>query len=305
MQLRKDIWRCAIVDASAVEILTAGSLDNWPLTWLPGSGGLRYLADPFGLWRGGRLYVFAEQFDYRDASGRIAVSEYDAALNLLDQTIVLREPWHLSYPFVFEANGDTWLLPEAYESGGLWLYRAAAFPRRWERAVRIVLDCIPLDATPFHDGERWWLFYAPAFPPSARLTELRAAYADRLEGPWHPHGGNPVHVDPRGARPGGTPIQHDNALYLPVQGCTGTYGASVRLLRIDALQPDRIAVTPTQQLHAPVAAAPFVDGCHTFSAAGAVTLIDVKRTRLSLAGLIARPLRGVHRRARAAAPYRW
>jgi hypothetical protein len=305
MQLRKDIWRCAIVGASAQEIVAAGSLDGWPLTWLPGSGGLRYLADPFGLWRGGRLYVFAELFDYRDAVGRIAVSEFDAGLNLLGQSIVLHEPWHLSYPFVFEAEGKTWLLPESFQSGGLWLYRATEFPHRWERAARIGPESVPLDATPFHDGERWWLFYAPAFPETARLTELHAAYADRIEGPWHAFVGNPVLVDPLGARPAGTPVRHDGALYLPVQGCTGTYGASVRLLRIDALRPEAIVVALADELHAPAAAAPFIDGCHTFAAAESVTLIDVKRTRFSPAGLMVRPLRGMHRRARAAAPDRW
>jgi hypothetical protein len=305
VQLKKDIWRCAIVGAPAAEILASGSLDGWPLTWIPGSGDLRYLADPFGLWRDGRLYIFAEHFDYRDAVGRIAVSEYDQKLNLVRQAIVLREPWHLSYPFVFEANGETWLLPESFQSGESWLYRAVAFPDRWERAVRIPLDHTPLDATPYHDGTRWWLFYAPAFPPAMRLTALCAAYADRLEGPWHPHAANPILIDPLGARPGGTPIRHGGSLYLPVQGCTGTYGASVRLLRVDRLEPDRIVMTATGSLHAPMAAAPFVDGCHTLSAAGAVTLIDVKQTSASLRGLLVRPLRGIRRRARAAASSRW
>ena len=305
MQLRKDIWRCAIVGASAAEIIASGSLDGWRLTWLPGSGDLRYLADPFGLWRDGRLYVFAEQFDYRDASGRIAFAEYDGGLNLQRQAIALCEPWHLSYPFVFEADGETWLLPECFQSGGLWLYRAAAFPDRWERAARIELDPVPLDATPYHDGQRWWLFYAPAFPEAARLVELCAAYADRLSGPWRPYRGNPFFVDPLGARPGGTPLRHDGRLYLPVQGCAGPYGAAVRLLRIDTLRPDRIAAAATGVLEPPNAAAPFTDGCHTLAAAGPVTLIDVKRTRLSPRGLMVRPMRGMYRRARAAAPYRW
>lgn len=305
VQLRKDIWRCAILRAPAAEILASGSLDGWPMTWIPGSGDLRYLADPFGLWRDRRLYVFAEHFDYRDAVGRIAVSEYDGALNLVRQAIVLREPWHLSYPFVFEADGETWLLPEGFQSGGSWLYRAVAFPQRWERSARIELDHIPLDATPYHDGTRWWLFYAPAFPEAARLTTLCAAYADRLDGPWTPHAANPILIDPLGARPGGTPIRHGDTLYLPVQGCTGTYGASVRLLRIDRLNPDGIVAKVTDTLLAPGIAAPFIDGCHTFSAAGEVTLIDVKQTRASLRGLLVRPLRGIRRRAGMAAPERW
>jgi hypothetical protein len=305
MQLRKDIWRCAILRAPISDIVTTWSLEGWEFDWIPGSGNLRYLADPFGLWRDGQLYVFSEWFDYRDSIGRIAVSIYDAALTLVEQRVVLREPWHLSYPFVFEAEGETWLLPESFQSGGLWLYRAVSFPYRWERTVRIALDQIPLDATPFHDGKRWWLFYAPAFPPAARLVQLCAAYADRLEGPWQPFTGNPFFTDSRGARPGGTPIWHCGDLYLPVQGCTGTYGGSIRLLRIDKLAPDNITAAFANEMRAPLAAVPFIDGCHTLAAAGPVTLIDVKQTRFSVEALASRPFRTLYRRGRASEPYRW
>jgi hypothetical protein len=305
MQLRKDFWRCAIVGASLPEIVSAGFLEGWPITWLPDAGDLRYLADPFGLWRDGRLYVFAEHFDYRDAIGRIVVVEYDDALRPIGRRVVLREPWHLSYPFVFEAAGETWLLPEAYQSGGLWLYRATHFPERWERAGRIELDQVPLDASPFHDGTRWWLFYAPAFPAEHRLTHLCAAYADDLTGPWRPFAGNPFFVDANGARPGGTPFIDGGTLHLPLQVSAGTYGAALKLLRIDRLDPERIEATPLPPFGAPAAAAPFTDGCHTLSAAGPVTLIDVKQTRFSAKGLAVRPFRAMHRRRLAAAGPDW
>ncbi|WP_176500747.1 glucosamine inositolphosphorylceramide transferase family protein [Sphingomonas sp. HMP9] len=285
--------------------MTTRSLEGFAFDWIPGSSNLRYLADPFGLWRDGQLYVFTEWFDYRDSVGRIAVSVYDAALTLVEQTVVLREPWHLSYPFVFEAEGETWLLPESFQSGGLWLYRAVSFPYRWERTVKITLDHVPLDATPFYDGERWWLFYSPAFPPAARLVQLCAAYADRIEGPWQSYIANPFFTDLHGARPGGTPIWHRGNLYLPVQGCTGTYGAAVRLLRIDKLAPDNIVAAFVNEMSAPLAATPFTDGCHTLAAVGPVTLIDVKQTRFLVGALASRPLRELYRRRQASQPYRW
>lgn len=299
MQLKKDIWRCAIVPAATQEILARGSLDHWPLTWVPGSGNLRYHADPFGIWRDEHLHVFTEFFDYRDAVGRIRVTVFDRALNLVEQAEVLHEPWHLSYPFVFEADGETWMLPEAFQSGGSWLYRAVDFPRRWERACRMQLDDIPLDATPVHDGTRWWLFYAPAYPEAHRLTHLCAAWADTLEGPWTHHAANPILADANGARPGGAPVWRGGLLHLPVQDCRGTYGAALRILRFDMLTPERIAVTDMATIRAPLSANPYLDGCHTLSGAGDVTLIDVKRTRFSAHGLVTRPLRDLRRSWRA------
>jgi hypothetical protein len=291
VQLVKDIWRPAIVAAPIDAIAAQGSIAGYPLHWFPDQGGLRFLADPFALWRGGMLYVFAEYFDYRDACGRIDVCVFDERLRFVEQRVVLREPWHLSYPFVFEAGGETWMLPEAYQSGGLTLYRAHAFPFDWEPAGRIVLDHVPLDATPvFHDG-RWWLFYAPAFPKGDRLTTLHAAYADRLQGPWTAHPGNPVLRSPSGARPGGTPFVRDGRLVLPIQDSSRSYGGALRLLEITELTPERFAASISAPLTAPSALAPFDRGLHTLSAAGGVTLVDVKRGVTSWDSLTMRPRR--------------
>ena len=300
MELAKDFWRCGVVAAEAASIVARGSLADLPVTWLPGTAGLRYLADPFGLWREGRLHVFAEAFDYRESVGHIVVTVLDATMAVLEQRVVLREPWHLSYPFVFAAEGETWMLPEAHQSGGAWLYRATAFPFGWERAVRLPLPEVPLDATLLrHDG-RWWLFYAPADPVGDRLTVLHAAFADTLTAPWTAHPANPILRDAAGARPGGTPVIVGDVPHLPLQRCTGSYGSGLRLLRLDALSPDRIAAGIVAEFGAPPSAAPFAAGCHTLSAAGPVTLIDVKRRAFSPLALAAWPVRKLRSRRRGA-----
>lgn len=299
VELIKDFWRCGVVDAPLAQIVARGSLEGLPITWLPGTSGLRYIADPFGLWREDRLHVFAEQFDYRDGVGRIVAIILDRDLRVIDERLALREPWHLSYPYVFEAEGETWMLPEAHASGALHLYRARDFPFGWERAATIALPHMPLDATPVrHDG-RWWMFYAPAQPTSARLTTLCAAHAPSLTGEWTSLP-DPILVDPRGARPGGTPVMVDEHLHLPLQRCVGSYGTGIRLLRLNALSPDRVAATVTSELDPPADAAPYRAGLHTLSAVGDVTLIDVKRRRFSPAALAAWPARLLRRRAQLA-----
>jgi hypothetical protein len=284
--LRKDIWRPAIVPLPAAALLARGTLDGLPLVWLPPMGSFRFLADPFGLWRDGRLHVFVETYDYRVRVGAIDLLVYDADFALLDRRPVLAEPWHLSYPLVFEGEGETWMLPEAHRSGRLTLYRATRFPDRWEPAHVIALDHVPVDATPlFHDG-RWWLFYTSASREPDKMAALHIAHADRLAGPWTPHPMNPVRVDRGSARPGGTPIVLDDGrIVLPVQDCRRTYGGAIRPLTITELTPDRFTADPGPALVAPAAAAPYVEGLHTLAAAGPVTLVDVKRTELSPHGL--------------------
>lgn len=285
MPLRRDIWRPAIVELPAAEIYARGGVDGAPWHWLPEETPFRFLADPFGMWRDGSLHVFAERFDYRDRVGRIDVLVYDKSFRLVEALPALVEPWHLSYPFVFEGEGETWMLPEAHRSGRLTLYRAADFPRRWEPAATIAADAVPIDASIVRHADHWWLFYSPAGRAAARAGALHAAFAKRLAGPWTPHPGNPVMTGREGSRPGGTPLPVGDGLILPVQDCGATYGGAIRPLRIARLTPDGFAATLGERIAAPSRAHPFDEGLHTIAAAGPVTLIDVKRTVLSPRGL--------------------
>ena len=296
-----DIWRCGLAKQPASDILRNG-LRAYTTLWLPELPGDVFHADPFGVWRDRRLHVFVETFSYRSYVGHIDVLTYDAALNLLGCETALREPWHLSYPFVFEADGETWLLPEAFQSGALTLYRARQFPHRWEAVCRIPLDGPAIDATPFRHRGRWWLFYTPSRDRAARRSHLHVAFADRLTGPWHLHPGNPVRVDLAGARPGGTPFVEDGVIVLPVQDCRATYGHAVRTLHISVLDETAFVAADQDGVRAAPWMAPYTDGCHTLAAAGPVTLFDVKRMDASLRAKAARLSGIVRRRLQARRP---
>ena len=285
MGLRKDIWRPAIVEATMESIVARGSIEGLALHWLPPMPSFCFLADPFGFWHQDRLHVFVETYDYRVRIGAIDVLVYDRQFNLIERGPVLNEPWHLSYPLVFAAEDDIWMLPEAHKSGGLTLYRAVDFPYRWEPAVRIALDHVAVDATPlFHDG-RWWLFYTSASQEAHKMESLHVAWAERLDGEWTTHPSNPVRVDRASARPGGSAFIADGHIVLPVQDCSRTYGGGIRPLHIHTLTPDRFEAEVGPLLPIPASAAPYIEGFHTLSSAGPVTLVDMKRTELSLHGL--------------------
>ena len=285
MPLRKDIWRPAIIAAPIADILARGTIAGLPRVWLPEMSPFCFLADPFALWRDDILHVFVERYDYRVRIGDIELLRYDRALALIDRQPVLAEPWHLSYPTIWEAEGDTWMLPEAHRSGKLTLYRADPFPTRWVPTREIALDRVAVDATPiFHEG-RWWLLYAGADSDAHKTGALFAAYANSLTDSWTPHRGNPIRLGGDSTRPGGTAIHLSGDIILPVQDCTDTYGGAISALRITKLTPDAFESHLETRLTAPADAAPYVEGLHTLAAAGDVTLVDVKRTELSARGL--------------------
>jgi len=280
-----DLWRTGIVRAPIGTIMSSG-FEGQRIEWLEPGPSFTFLADPFGLWRDDMLYLFVEAFDYRDRHGRIDVLRLDSKLRLIDRVTCLEESWHLSYPQVFEAEGATWMLPEAHRSGGLRLYHAVRFPDWWQEVARIELDVVPVDATLLRHDDRWWLFYTAATDRRSKISALHVAYADRLIGPWHPHRLNPVRIDPASARPGGRPVKIDGHWMLPMQDCSRTYGGAIRMLRIEELSPASFLASVGEPIGASPTFAPYVEGLHTLSACGDVTLFDAKRIEHSPRGLL-------------------
>lgn len=285
MPRRKDIWRCGLVARSIESVVADGGIVA-PVIWLPQEPPFQFLADPFG-WRDadGRLHIFAEHYDYRDRHGTIVSLVYDEGLRLVDRQPCLREAWHLSYPQIFAGEDAMWMLPEAHRSGGLTLYRAHDELADWRAECRIGLDCVPVDASILRHQDRWWLFYGSAASKATRLSHLHVASADRLCGPWTPHPGNPVRIDRRSARPGGTPMVIGERIMLPVQDNGATYGGGLRPLWIDRLDDRHFEAKAGAALALPETAGAYGQGMHTLSGCGDVTLFDVKRIDTSLRGI--------------------
>ncbi|WP_340266057.1 glucosamine inositolphosphorylceramide transferase family protein [Sphingobium mellinum] len=293
MPRRKDIWKSGLVAQPLPAIIAAGGISD-PVTWIAPEPDFQFLADPFG-WRDdqSRLHVFAEHYDYRTRHGTIHRLLFDDDMRLIGRQPCLVEPWHLSYPQVFAGEGATWMLPEAYRSGALTLYRDHGGLADWRAECRIALDCVPVDASILRHEGRWWLFYSPATTRLTKIAHLHVAWADRLCGPWRAHPGNPVRIDRRSTRPGGTPTVIDGRIMLPVQDCAATYGGAIRPLWIDRLDEAAFVAEAGDGLRLPASANGFDRGMHTLAACGDVTLFDVKRIDRSLRGLMLDVRRGL------------
>jgi hypothetical protein len=247
-----------------------------PVSWLPHRPG-HFAADPFGRQDGDRIHVLFEDFDQRRGRGSIGATTVDASGTWSDPEIVLDTGSHASYPYLFDAEGATWMVPETSDLAQVQLYRALEFPRRWTLEATLLRDEQVSDATILSRDGRWWLFGTSR---GRGVDEaLRIWHAPSVTGPWSLHALDPVKIDAASARPGGTPFEVDGVLYRPAQDCSRRYGGRLTISRVDALDERRFAETPVRTLE-PIA--PYRDGLHTLSAAGASTLVDGNRVRLVL-----------------------
>ena len=216
--------------------LITGVEDSEPhqfnVLWPPGN--FNY-ADPFLFRSNNASYLFFEKWQ-SGHKGSIYCVEIDDNGNASKPREVLARSYHLSYPFVFEWQGDYYLLPETSDNRSIEVYRATDFPWRWEFASTLLENTPAVDPTIVeHDG-KLWLFTSGVVPgPETNETELSIFYADSLFGKWTPHPKNPVVRDVRRARSAGGIFYHDGKLIRPGQDCSEYYGFAISLNRIDVL----------------------------------------------------------------------
>ena len=129
------------------------ALGDEPYTPLPGTEGFWY-ADPLLFHHEGGRWLFCEAFDLAAGRGSIAVMDLTDPKNPGAPRVVLQESYHLSFPTVFEWDGEVWMIPETGANRTLNLYRCTAFPDGWElvRAFPVdgkeLADTILLDKRP-------------------------------------------------------------------------------------------------------------------------------------------------------------
>ena len=198
----------------------------------------RFYADPFGIRVQGRHYVFCEDFDYRLGRGVISMTVIDGNVPPRRPTVVLERPYHLSYPFVFAANEQIWMIPETAAAEGIELYRADPFPDRWVLEGVLLRNVRAADATLLRDKGRWWIFAATSEHQSSSWDALSLFHAPDLLGPWTPHRRNPVLIDRSMARPGGALFTCRGALWRPAQNCSQGYGRGLTLCSVERLDEE-------------------------------------------------------------------
>jgi hypothetical protein len=197
--------------------------------------GYRFYADPFPFAAKGKTAILVEDFDHRTGKGVISAIPFDERGQTGPAEAVLSEPWHLSYPYVFEHRGETWMVPESSQARKISLYRSNDFPRRWVHEADLVSDIDGSDASLIQIGGKWWMFVTVRDELGGLMDGLSLFHADELLGPWVPHPSNPVLIDVDGARQAGWFHLREGRLWRPVQGCRAGYGRALGLAEVTTL----------------------------------------------------------------------
>ena len=220
----------------------------------------------------GNYYIFMEEFLYSAMKAHISVIEMDADGRWKAPMKVLERDYHLSYPFLFQWDGQLYMMPETKRNGTIELYRCTEFPLKWE-FDRVIMDNVQaVDAT-LHEVEgTWWLFCNIGGRDFSSNDELPLFYANTPFGPWSPHKLNPVKSDVRSARPAGRLFHKDGNLFRPSQDCSVRMGGAIVINRVTKLTPEHFREKSVSRID-PTWRKGLL-GTHTINTAGKLTVLD-------------------------------
>lgn len=230
----KEMWSIQIYSGNSPFHLkpTKGSLissiTRHDVTDIPAS----FVADPFMIKVDNTWYLFMEILNGETGLGEIGLVTSSDGIKWDYQQVILKEDYHLSYPFIFEHQGIYYMIPETLDAKAIRLYKATNFPYDWVFERDLVKGRYA-DPTIFQYNNQWWIFAGSS--PNQNDT-LNLFHADKLHGPYIEHLKSPIiEKNKRKARPAGRIIKYDNKLIRLAQDCYPKYGSSVRAFEIITL----------------------------------------------------------------------
>jgi len=205
-----------------------------------------FCADPF-LWEHeGKMYCFFEYFDCKRELGKISyVCLENGSTEEISDALV--EDFHLSFPYIFEFQGEIYLCPETSAIREIRIYRCLDFPSKWVYSETIMRNVNAADTVLFENGGVWWMLTNIDFADIGdHSVFLNAFYANSpLSTEWTPHLNNPIEMSASCARNAGF-IQTPNGLYRGSQSqAFNFYGKSATLHKVLTLTEDEYSEVNT------------------------------------------------------------
>lgn len=245
----------------------------------------RFWADPFPYFRNGSLWLFFEEQLFGAPHARLACAKVDDEGGIEAPRPILELPYHLSYPYLVERDGELFMIPESHQNKTIDLYRCVDFPTGWEKFATLIegLECA--DTSVVHRPDGWWLFTSSRSAGSSLNEELYVFHADDLlSGEWTPHHSNPILSDVRSSRCAGRIYEMDGRLFRPSQDCAGGYGKAVVINEIVELDEWHYREVPRVSI--PASAIRGLVTLHTYNAHGGAVVVDgqLRRARLWVDG---------------------
>lgn len=196
-------------------------------------------ADPFLYSDNKCLYLFYEQMIRGSMGSLFMVSTFDLQ-HWSKPKEVLKEKFHLSFPFVFEDNEKHYMIPESGQNKSIRLYYATEFPNKWNTHKILLKGEKFVDTSIIKEGNYYFLFTTTVNQIEKNITyKLKLYTSSSLDSGWKEHPNSPISESMKTARCGGSIFRYNNNLFRPAQDCEKSYGKNISIFKIIHLSPTK------------------------------------------------------------------
>ena len=195
---------------------------------------LEVCADPFLFIHQDRLFLFYEKQYKLSGKGYLCMVSTTDLVNWSPESIVLKEKFHLSFPFVFEDDGHVYMVPESSNDYSIRLYEATdSSLMKWNYVKNLVLeeDNWVDSSIILHDN----CYYLFTTTTQNGIQSQRLFFSEKLTNTFVEHPCSPIYIGNDCGRNGGSILAIKDDLYRPAQDCVGGYGTQINILKIDML----------------------------------------------------------------------
>ena len=236
------------------------------ITWNP----TIIVADPFLFVKNEKLYLFYESKGFFSPGVIMMTSTVDLK-NWSKPIVVLKESFHLSYPWVFEEEGKIYMIPETGSDKSIRLYEAANDDLTEFKLVKKLLEqskdmvCrIGYGDTSIYKKEgKYYLMTMWQHKEPVNILELYVS--DDLQGPYIPHPCSPIAKDNKIGRDAGCWLELGGKLLRFSQDCVRRYGDNVNVSEITKLSPTEYEEHLIQECIIPTDVPFYKEGGHQFN----------------------------------------
>lgn len=110
-----------------------------------------WYADPFPFIFDEKHYIFVEIMK-NGRKGTIGYTCLETDGGKIHE--IIREPFHMSYPNVFQYEEEIYMIPETNQANQIRLYRALAFPEKWECCSILYDDICCVDTSLYFEKNK-------------------------------------------------------------------------------------------------------------------------------------------------------
>ncbi len=188
-----------------------------------------WCADPFLYRHDGEYYIFAEMYMYTRGYGGIGYCKWEGN-GFSKWKLIIEEPYHLSYPNIFQYENVIYICPESGMSNEIYLYRCVDFPDKWvkDKVLFEGYDCADTTYISEFEGKE---SKALSYGITWRGLE-KGLYFFRVEdGKIVIRDDDFVTKDNTYARPAGKFCVEDGTIYRPGQIGEPNYGAGLAIVK--------------------------------------------------------------------------